>query len=80
MRIFLCMKIKYKGGEYYLWKKRLVKVDAPDTEMGLSVKKGIIDTMNKLAATGNYAPKHMIIDRTKIQIDLTLDLLIDFPP
>lgn len=23
-------KIKYKGGEYYLWKKRLVKVDAPD--------------------------------------------------
>ena len=23
-------KIKYKGGEYYLWKKRLVKVDEPD--------------------------------------------------
>jgi len=23
-------KIRYKGGEYYLWKKRLVKVDAPD--------------------------------------------------
>ena len=28
--------------------------------MGLSIKKGIIDTMNKLAATGNYAPKHIM--------------------
>ena len=33
---------------------------APDPEMVLSLKKGIIDTMNKLAATGNYAPKHII--------------------
>ena len=33
---------------------------APDPERGLSVKKGIIDTMNKLAATGNYAPKHIM--------------------
>ena len=33
---------------------------APAPEMGLSLKKGIIDTMNKLAATGNYAPKHIM--------------------
>jgi len=33
---------------------------APDPDMGLSIKKGIIDTMNKLAATGNYAPKHIM--------------------